>query len=82
MFAVMLFLATDQVEVVPSSWVREENGASICYWPPYTEASEFLKAIRQQKPKEYSWIEHTYSSLFVLKYQLKTFFEYSFIFYH
>jgi hypothetical protein len=45
MFAVILFLATDQVEVVPSSWVSEENGASICYWPPYTEASEFLKAI-------------------------------------
>ena len=64
MYDVVLFLATDQVEVVPSSWVGEENGAHICYWPPYTKASDFLKAVRQQKPKEDSWDIHPIRCLY------------------
>jgi hypothetical protein len=64
MFKVVLFLDSEEVEVVPGSWVEESNGTTICYWPPYSKPSAFFKAVRQQKPREQTWGVHRVRCLF------------------
>lgn len=64
MFKVVLFPESEEVEVVSSSWVDESNGTTVCYWPPYSNPSAFVKAVRQQKPKENSWGVHPVRCLY------------------
>lgn len=64
MFKVVLFLESEEVEVVPASWVLERDGESVCYWPPYTRSSDFLKAVRQLKPREENMGSHKVHCLY------------------
>ena len=64
MFKVVLFAKSEVVEVVPSSWVDDNNGTTICYWPPYTKPSAFLKAVRQWQPREDHWGGHRVRCLY------------------
>ena len=49
MFVVAHFLATDEVEVLPSNWVLSKDQA---YWPPFKSPSAIIKAISKRIPAE------------------------------
>ena len=65
MFKVVLFLGSQEVEVVPAGWVEvEDDDSTVCYWPPITKPSAFLKAVRQQMPKSENWGTHKVRCLY------------------
>jgi len=35
MFVVVCFTETNEVDVVPNTWVEENGSKCVCWWPPY-----------------------------------------------
>jgi len=55
MYAVVVFIETDDVEVVANNWLMV-NGESIrCAWPPYRSADRIAKSIREMEMPSDAW---------------------------
>jgi hypothetical protein len=52
MFTVIYFLKSEEVEVVSSHWVVENERGSDCYWPPYQKSSAIIKAVQKHEPPD------------------------------
>lgn len=50
-FSVVLFLETNEIEVVPSLWVENDS----CVWPLYTNSLRLRKAIRDCEEPQDAW---------------------------
>jgi len=55
MYLVVCFGKTDEVDVVPSTWVLESGSEVFCYWPPYKSASRITKAKQVSEPFCSDW---------------------------
>ncbi len=53
MFHIVIFESTNEVEVVPEIWVKNNT----CLWPPY-KREEIVKAIRSQEPPGARWVPY------------------------
>uniref|UniRef100_A0A8C9ZIS3 DUF4806 domain-containing protein n=1 Tax=Sander lucioperca TaxID=283035 RepID=A0A8C9ZIS3_SANLU len=53
MFHIVIFESTNEVEVVPAIWVKDNT----CMWPPYKH-DEIVKAVRSQEPTGPHWIPY------------------------
>lgn len=43
------------MQLVPHSWVKEENGEIVCAWPPYRNITKLQNAIRNHEIPKSSW---------------------------
>uniref|UniRef100_A0A8C0Y1I4 DUF4806 domain-containing protein n=1 Tax=Cyprinus carpio carpio TaxID=630221 RepID=A0A8C0Y1I4_CYPCA len=53
MFLIVIFESTNEVEVVPDIWVKNNT----CLWPPY-KREETVKAVKSQEPPGARWIPY------------------------
>lgn len=56
MYAVVLFLKTNDVEVVAGNWLSMDD--KMCVWPPYRSASRILKASRDKEKPGEGWVPY------------------------
>ena len=61
MYVIVLFDETDEVGVVPKSWIKGDQ----CWWPNKLTKSHIKQAIEQQLPPETDWM--IYRPVIVLK---------------
>lgn len=54
MYRVVLFLDTNEVEVVPNTWIKTVGKGLLCYWPPWSP-EEILKAVKARERVHDSW---------------------------
>ena len=58
MYAVVVFIETDDVEVVANNWLIT-NGESIkCAWPPYRSLDRIAKSIRELELPLDTWLRY------------------------
>ena len=55
-FAVVHFIDTEEVEVVPSGWILSKNKAC---WPPFKSAVATTKAIKESLEPSDIWPKHS-----------------------
>ena len=61
MYSVVFFKDSNEVEVVPRSWVNGQR----CRWPAHLKGIALIKAIESRRPPEADW--DTYYSVQVMK---------------
>ena len=52
MYAVIVFEETNEVELLPTNWITNQNTT---FWPPYKSATALTKAIKDRAAPEESW---------------------------
>jgi len=55
LFAVVVFTDEESVSAVPNSWIVEENGKKLCYYPPFKSDSKITKAAAANVDFEATW---------------------------
>jgi len=64
MFAVVIFLATNEVDVVPVCWLNEGKDGIRCFWPPYETLLRIEKAKLSREPTTSQWSLHSVKCLY------------------
>jgi hypothetical protein len=57
MFAVVIFTKTEDVEVVPITWLTEGADHVECAWPPFRNALRITKAAREEEKPTGDWTQ-------------------------
>ena len=56
-YAVVSFLEEQEsLYVIPKIWMVTEKS---CYWPPYATDAKIAKAVKNRKPPQTSWSQHS-----------------------
>jgi len=58
MYAVVVFIETDDVEVVPSNWLIVDGDLIRCAWPPYRSQDRIAKSIREMELPSDNWLRY------------------------
>ena len=53
-FAVVVFEDSDEVDVVPDTWLVDGK----CYWPRYRDTSKINRAVKEKVTPEKSWTQY------------------------
>ncbi len=65
-FVVVEFVATNEVEIIPNSWLCNEE-EDLCYWPPTAkkkiEKINITKSVPAQVPADKTWDTFTITVL-------------------
>lgn len=56
-YAVVAFEEENEVSVVPSAWMTDEERK--CYWPPYRNTAKLTKAIKERDSPKDNWCKYT-----------------------
>ena len=55
MFAVVLFIETNEVEVIPSCWLSLDE--KVAFWPPYKKTEKAKAAVVSMEEPDETWGE-------------------------
>jgi hypothetical protein len=58
MYAVVVFVETDDVEVVPNNWLMVDGDLIRCAWPPYRSQDRIAKSIREMELLSDNWLRY------------------------
>jgi hypothetical protein len=62
-YAVVEFVATEDVDIVPTNWIFSENGQQLCYWPPFPTL-KCSRLVQKCVPADASWTAFEIRQLF------------------
>ena len=54
-FAAVKFIDSDEVEAVPSSWLKSSSSGTVCSWPPYKSTTRLTHAITTCEQRTDDW---------------------------
>lgn len=57
-YLVVCFPKTNEVDVVPSGWVREDGRNATCLWPPYKSDARLMRAKKASEMPTADWTSH------------------------
>lgn len=59
MYAVVLFTQTNEVEVIPTSWLSVDH--KVAFWPPYKDTEKAKSAVINKSEADETWGEYLVS---------------------